>query len=115
MVSGLRISSISLLLLLLPSSLSLPPPFAIRSSSFVERRYRSIYPPEKALRTSFNSIPRLPNLVHLLFQRAQRKEHGRSLRGRRLIVEFTKTTPGQNGRRGRYVGGGGEDRVSTRC
>lgn len=38
-------------------------------------------------------------------ERAQRKEHGRSLRGRRLIVEFTKTTPGQNGRRGRYVGG----------
>ncbi|CAF3387124.1 unnamed protein product [Rotaria sp. Silwood1] len=38
-------------------------------------------------------------------ERAQRKEHGRSHRGRRLIVEFTKTTPGQNGRRGRYIGG----------
>lgn len=44
-------------------------------------------------------------------ERAQRKEHGRSLRGRRLIVEFTKTTPGQNGRRGRFVGG--EDRMGN--
>ncbi|CAF2394507.1 unnamed protein product [Rotaria sp. Silwood2] len=38
-------------------------------------------------------------------ERAQRKEHGRSHRGRRLIVEFTKTTPGQNGQRGQYIGG----------
>ncbi|CAF0937592.1 unnamed protein product [Didymodactylos carnosus] len=36
-------------------------------------------------------------------ERAQRKEHGRSHRGRRLIVEFAKTTPGQ-GRRGRFTG-----------
>ncbi|CAF0820777.1 unnamed protein product [Rotaria sordida] len=38
-------------------------------------------------------------------ERAQRKEHGRSHRGRRLIVEFSKTTPGQNGQRRRYIGG----------
>ncbi|CAM2697368.1 unnamed protein product [Rotaria socialis] len=34
--------------------------------------------------------------------RAQRKEHGRSHRGRRLIVEFSKTTPGQNRQRSQY-------------
>lgn len=53
----------------------------------------------------------LTDLRTFLLQRAQRKEHGRSLRGRRLIVEFTKTTPGQNGRRGRYFGG--DDRVCS--
>ncbi|CAF1551062.1 unnamed protein product [Rotaria magnacalcarata] len=35
-------------------------------------------------------------------ERAQRKEHGRSHRGRRLIVEFSKTTPGQNRQRSQY-------------
>jgi hypothetical protein len=39
-----------------------------------------------------------------LFQRAQRQESGRSLRGRRLIVQFTKTKAGQNQRRDRAIG-----------
>jgi len=49
-------------------------------------------------------------------ERAQRKEHGRSHRGRRLIVEFSKTTPGQ-GRRGRFTPndrGIGRDRSRSR-
>ena len=34
---------------------------------------------------------------------AQRSEHGRVHRGRTLVVEFTKTTPGQNLNRNRRV------------
>jgi len=39
-----------------------------------------------------------------LFQRAHRQESGRSFRGRRLIVQFTKTKAGQNPRRDRVIG-----------
>jgi len=39
-----------------------------------------------------------------LLQLAQRNEHGRVHRGRSLVVEFTKTTPGQNINRNRRMG-----------
>lgn len=47
----------------------------------------------------------VPNPLSIAFltQTAQRSEHGRVHRGRTLVVEFAKTTPGQNLNRNRRV------------